>query len=242
MQRRSIVGAVARHSHHLVQPPQRLHQPFLVHRSGPCDNLYPHRPLLQLFVGERSQLGASDDVVVAVGSRPQPYLSAYLASRARRVAGHDLHCYASPHALLHRLLHSLANVVLQGEHTDEVQLPSRHPSVGKRRLVVVQHLVGQCQRAHRPVLIGRQRSLIVVPGGIVDVRHGQQHLRSTFHVDHPSAEYGRPSHRRHVFILRREGQRVLHAGVLPHVLIVHTPAVQPQQQRSLRRIANHFYL
>ena len=59
VQGRRIVGAVARHGHHLALLLQQLHQSLLVGGAGAAHHLQAGCALQGLFVGEGGKLGRS---------------------------------------------------------------------------------------------------------------------------------------------------------------------------------------
>ena len=149
LQRRSVVGAVARNSHDVVSGLQGSHKPSLVHRTGTRDNLNPFYAAKQLPVGHLRKVAAVDNVFIF---GLQAYLPAYLARSSLSVAGNNLYVDAGVYAASDRLSNIGAHRVFDTENAKHAERFFSHQPVGNLVCIGTNHHICQSQGAHAATL------------------------------------------------------------------------------------------
>ena len=234
VERRRVVGAVARHGHHLAALLQQAHQTLLVQRPGPRKHFELPHAGKQLFVARRSELRSRHAMGVAIdGIVPQPDSAGDFAGRGRRVARHYLDADTGLAAALHRRRNLFAHGVGDGCHGRKAQSAPRH---SLRAGDGVGLGPGNGERAHGAALEFGQLA-------------GDALLRPIICAERPH-DFGRPfdakqtpprnaaaDEGRHVFALGREGEPVDDFSPGPQRIVGEAALAQPGQQCPFGRIA-----
>ena len=245
LQSRGVVGAVSRDCHHLAFGLQRFHQPFLVHRPGPCNDFDLLCALLQFFVTHRRDLRSRLDihshlVFVLV---PETYLPCNLTCGRRSVTRDHLHLDAGIRAFPHRIRHVLTHGVADGHEPLECQVARVEPAILDRYPVVGEAPACESQRTHALVLVRDQFAGDILLG--LAARYLRAHLeddfRRPFDVDHRRALELALDDGRHVFLVSRERYLTRLFQASPDFGVVAAILMQPEKQCPLRRVAQHLW-
>ena len=190
---------------------QSFYQSLLVHGSCAGYNLEVEHTVEQLVVAQCGKLRSGYDVAVSVLIGPQSYLSAYLASCARRVARNNLDAYSGVYALLYGSRHIAAHGVGNSCDAYEVQSVGSDVSVADGGVAVFEYLECKAKCAHGVVLIVEQ--LFLHTFACSAFAHGAAHAEYDFgralYVQNTSAGHQRRVyHCSHILALSAERQLV----------------------------------
>ena len=199
---RRIVGAVARHSHHLAVLLQQVHETLLVGGTGTAHHLHLLHIAISLVIAESLEGGTCD---LCLGRRvviPCTYLSGNLYGCGGGVARHDLHAYSGRAAVGDSVGHILAYGVADAHNSLKREVLDRErvgTSASKR------------QRAHGLVLPLAELLTHSLSVCLTNVAEAHHHLGSTLHKQPFGVVNG--SQRGHILTLRTERQTVSHGVV-----------------------------